>query len=299
MTITLSCPGTKYTQGCRCEACREHHNLLMRRYRKARTAGKIQPLTKIDAGPSRAILERWRADGLTWVQIKKMTGSDRTVLVRLFTEPRVSALVARRVAEADTSLQQYGSPARAGLLDGALTRWMIRSLVARGWTQEWISSQLGFVRFGSRPGRVLARTEDAVRQVFEARHDTWGPSRMVAVRTWRLGHFPAECYEWDQEEPDLRPVPGSMRPELIAEALTFAPTVPQAKRLRTKEHLRTLGQWDTERCARTSMARWTEFMGYEPEDYSDLEIPHADTRGVFCRRADHDHTLPAAWRPGA
>lgn len=299
MTITPSCPGTKYCEGCRCETCRERHNRMMRRYRKAKTAGKLQPLMRTDAGPTKAILEQWRADGLTWVQIKNMTGSDRTVLIRLFTEPKVSALVARRVAEAHAGYLEYGSPARAGLLDGTLTRWMMKCLAARGWSQEWLSEQLGFVKLGSRPGRVLARTEDAIRQVFDERHDSWGPSRLVAVRTWRTGHFPAECYEWDQDGLDPRPVPGSMRPELIAQALTFAPTVPQAKRLQIRDGLRTLGQWDTERCARTSMANWTEFMGYEPEDYSDLEIPHAEKRGIFCRRADHDHTVPAAWRPGA
>lgn len=270
---------------------------MARERTRRRAYGLVAPMGKVPIGPSVAILKYLHDDeGLTWRQIIEMVGAERSAIEDMVKrEGNTTRLMAAKI-EAALARYRASGPPRPGRVDATYTRWMMHSLEARGWPSLWVAEQMGRRnRLKLDTPHVFAYTEDALSKVFMEYHDQEGPSRRTAIMMWRDGHFPADCYEWDQDEPDLRPIPGSLRPELVAEALTFSRNVPKAQVKQVKMFMHSLGQWESERCARTSAANWAQHMGYEEDDYADIEIAHSDSRGVMCRSHGHNHDVPAIW----
>lgn len=226
------------------------------------------------------------------------TASDRTTMQRLYHSNGrcVTRSTAERVAAAAQAVAAHPDPKtiEASMVDATLTQWMISALMANGWTSTWIGEQLGWHATRCTPRdvakkRVHTEFETKVRTVFETYAYQRGPSQQTARTTIRKGRFPALCYDW--ETGDLRPIPGSLHPDIVTS------TAKSRDKGRTAHVLTTLagwGQWPTERCARTSMHLWAEATGRTFDtDYSDIYTHPGRT--VWCRNPRHDHTPPAIW----
>lgn len=182
------------------------------------------------------------------------------------------------------------------LLPNMWTRWQVDALLARGWTIQSIETAAGVTV--SRSNKIQRKVFDAINSIFHEWHAEWGPARRTAVQSWRKGHFPADCYLW--EEGDTRPIPGSLHPDLVAEALDF--TALHRNRVEpTKKLLRQHGQWSAAVCARTAMHQWNMAMGFPEEDYEAEPPTEAWVKGrsYWCANPWHDHSLPECWRESA
>jgi hypothetical protein len=308
---TETCPRT-YNTGCRCQDCRARHAASARARKHRKAAGITSPNDPVPLDPHRAIIQKYRRLGLTWKQLAAIVGTDPTALHRLAREQRtyITRDLAERITAADRALAAHPNPTGivAVMTDSRFTKWMVRSLLARGWTSAWLGQQLGWTNRCSPSDvaehRVHPEFQERIREIFEKHHHTWGPSNFTALKTWRSGHFPADCYNW--EDGDFRPIPGSFHHELVEKAATYhpanrSPADAQKKRTETLQKMAALGQWPNERCARTSMKLWAETVGRPFDtDYSDMYI--APGRSLWCNRPFHDHTPPPCWdtdpRPG-
>jgi hypothetical protein len=176
------------------------------------------------------------------------------------------------------------------------TLWQVRALMALGWTEDILEERAGMTIPRKENKWVNRNTFDAVDALFMRLHHEWGPSRMTAVTMWRKGALPPDCYNW--EESDTRPIPGSMHHELVVEACTFTP----AHRSRAREVralLRGLGQWTRPECTRAAHRAWCEHQGMDYDDYTDEPLSYAHKwreASPWCRRTDHDHSVPEFWR---
>jgi len=304
------CDGSYYS-GCKCQACRDDHAQRARRRINRRANGVIGPGDAVQLQPTVDAIIRMRSSGLTWVQLGALTGVDKNALQRACGEGRkwVTLDFAERVEAAERVVvgkPEYAAAVAMNMVDAAFTRWMVHSLLARGWTSAWLGQQVGWggTRLTPRDvrgARVYRTFEAKVRAVFDGYHHEQGPSRAAALKAWRNGWFPADCYDW--EERDFRPIPGSLHPDVVRAAATF--NLPSPGKLvngkaRGAEVLADMvgwGQWPSERCARTSMRNWAEATGNTFDDeYSDIYVQPG--RSVWCRNLKHDHGLPVAWRPG-
>ena len=142
--------------------------------------------------------------------------------------------------------------------------------------------------------KVQRRTVEIFDALFQERYGEWGPARRTAVLMWRRGYFIADCYLW--EEGDIRPIPGSLHPDLVLEALDY--TIQHRNRIEPMRHfLREQGQWGSAICARTMMRNWCQMMKFPVDDYTDepLDLVRKD-RPKWCGDPRHDHSLPAMWQ---
>jgi hypothetical protein len=260
-------------------------------------AGIRSPNDLIPIGNAHAAVKRMKESGVRWVTMEAVVGVDRRVLQRLLTtsEGVVTIRLARGVANAE---RKFKENPELRLLhakmheEGERVRWMVGSLMARGWPSDWIGKQVGWNHRLS-PTSIPHQTVSIdlwgrVEGVFKAYHMEWGPSRVTAVRAWRRGVFFADCADWDVDEPDYRPIPGTLHPDYVEEACTY--------RARGHMHrgplmLRTMhtrwGQWETDLCAGAAFRAWRRAQGL-----SGL----VDSRTV-CRNSRHDHeVLPLLWR---
>lgn len=250
----------------------------------------------LPVGPTRDDLRVLRDLDLTWKQIASVTGVPvRTIWSAGASESQkwVTRDVAQKVRAARERSEQYGKHAHlqdAVLVAGDYTRWMIASLHARGWPRSWLFDQMGVnsLTLYQRP-KVHIDTMQKVEAVFRDYHEQWGPTRRVAIDAWRRGQFPSDCYEWDQPMPDLRPIPGSMDPELVKEACTYAdPWVHKKKSERMRRRMRGWGQLVNPQCARGMTLLWMEYVGMDTDDFLSEGEP-------TCRIAVHNHQLPDFW----
>ena len=272
-----------------------------------RREGVEAPTDLLPAETTILAIRRMRAVGLTWEQIGLMCGSDRRMLQRIGAAKQswVTRGVAERVAHTDSAVAAHPNPKRmeAALVDADFTRWMVEALLARGWPSSWLGEQIGWTGTRLTPkdvrkARVRVEFEAKVRGVFDEFHHQWGPSRQTRLKMWRSGRFPADCYDW--EDNDLRPIPGSLHPDLVVEATTFnrgarSRGEAAADRRATLAALAGWGQWPTRICARTSMRNWAEATGLGTADGNE-DIPIHPGRSLWCGNMKHDHSLPAVWR---
>jgi hypothetical protein len=288
---------SKYGEGCRCKDCRDAHATVTRERRQRRKAGIIDDSTRVPPDKSRQAIQ-WMRDGdLRWHQIEALTGFQRVSLQRIMKpEKRMVAHSTERVLR-DTVDRLKADPRLLTrdvlLLPARYTRWQIHALMAQGWRQDDIERLAKISLPRSHVAKVQTRIADVINKVFMDKYGTWGPSRTGAKVMWRQGKFMADCYLW--EDGDLRPIPGSLHPDLVLEALDY--TRMHRNRVDpTRQLLRESGQWSTAICARTSMRNWCEVVGAPMEDYVDepLHLVKQD-RSKWCGNYRHDHSVPECW----
>jgi len=293
------CAGS-YARGCRCQGCLDMREARIKRL----TAG----VGAVPFEPTRDTIATLKESGLTWMQLEALVGVDKVTLQNLSAPGRqfVTQDLAERVDAAARAVARHPAPLTiaATMVDAKFARWMVLSLMARGWPSLWIGQQLGWEGTRCTPrdlnrARVHIEFEAKIRIVFDAHHYKDGPSRQAALKAWRQGRFPSDCYEW--EDGDFRPIPGSLHPDVVKAAATFnlphAGKVAQGKVKGVKvfADMASWGQWPSERCARTSMKNWAEATGrFFDDDYTDIALRPG--RSLWCRNKHHDHGLPVVWR---
>jgi hypothetical protein len=275
-----------YRRGCRCNGCRWAWRIRAREVRM-RDPAVLLPQQTVDAGPSRDVLEQLRGAGMTWPQIAELSGLNRKTLMNINRgDPLVTLLTEQTLRYARDRWAAAGAGPGA-LVDSALADWMIGCLLARGWTARVLAAETGWRKGwmrpeGPEPVLIFRHHEERVRAVFDRLHLQWGPSRGDgARRMWRKGVFFSDCYEPPVDGvPDRRPVPGSLHPDLVAEAGTAdRRTKPEVLAL-----LASLGQFPDARCCRVVHGLWEERGRGGPEK---ARCP-----------LHHTHRLPQAWATG-
>lgn len=286
-----------YWRGCRCVECRAANAAAAVRYRKRKAMGTVTPGQTVPSGPAHGVLVRMRGAGMVWDGMASLVGVDRRDLQRIVRngpEGRITRRVEGLIFAAEQRLSERPDLVyqdRHLFRQGPRVRWMIDCLQARGWTADWIGPQVGWNRALSSsviPNEVVtvdlwARVEG----VFKAYHTEWGPSRLGAVRAWRSGKFPSDCYDSDLDAPvRYLPVPGSLHPDLVLEACSFGPKQATRRLPMVEEMRRRWGQWDAEPCAAAVLRGWQVAMGHDP----------GPADGRLCRLARHRHAvLPSVW----
>lgn len=275
----------RYVQGCRCEECRAAHAVTHRERRLRQKAGIPSDYDRLDPARTRKAIRWMLKQDMRWTQIEAVTGMERTSLQRMLRPDKkhVSRNTERTVLNAVARLKAHPPllTRDALLFPAGWTKWQVDVLYARGWTRDGIEEVLGMGV--PRSTKVQRRTAEAIDRLFHDWHAQWGPSRRTAVQKWRVGIFPADCYLWENR--DTRPIPGSLRPELVQEALAY--TRVHLDRIEpTRLLLQSLGQWEDEACARTAMRNWNKVMGFPKDNY----------KAVWCTQEEHDHSVPAYWR---
>lgn len=239
---------------------------------------------------------RWMLEDadMRWTQVAAITGVDRTTLMRTYThEKGVAKGTERAVLESVQRIKRspWLRERDALTFPSDWTRWQYHTLSARGWTKADIEARVG-INKPRRGSRVLRRTMDAYDALFAEWHDQWGTSRRTAVLSWRKGYLPSDCYLW--EEGDTRPIPGSMHPDLVVEAATYAHNAPKHRSREVLALLEGVGQWADPTCARTAHRTWAKHMGLPDEEYGDLPFdPSVGRPKLWCR---HEHAVPRIWK---
>lgn len=278
-----------YGRGCRCTECRAGNAKRARDRRRRMAEGRPSPYELVPNDAAVAAVKRLREMGMLWIGIADLVGTDPRDLQRLLRSPGGSVQLRMNDAILATERMVLANPAllsrrRRMHSEVPRARWMVSCLLARGWTSDWIASQIGWTdRLSSSTfvgtlvsGDLLGRIEG----VWKAYHMVWGPSELGMLRAWRSGKFLSDCYEWDTDFPDWRPIPGSFAPDLVERAAKFRHD--QSRRKPTLHQLHTVwGQWETQKCAAAAMQTWSG-------------VPAGE---VVCRSARHRHDrLPEVWQ---
>lgn len=256
--------------------------------------GQVGLYDKIPSSPAVAALARMRERGMVWEGIEELVGTHGGVLRKLMQRPEglMTVHLRDRIFAAETALAanpRLAARGRRVFSQAERVRWMIGCLLARGWTGDWIGDQIGWSTNMSitslKTTQVNVKTWARVEGVFKAHHSEWGPSRMSAVRAWRSGKFISDCYDWEVTEPDFRPIPGTLHPELVDEACTYQNKWKyRREQMLTEMHL-VYGQWEKELCAAAALRTWQTASGQ----------PTGTTR--VCRNTSHHHSvLPKTWK---
>jgi len=287
-----------YKQGCRCDGCRRVNADAGMRRRKRIALGLPGQYELIPNTAARNAVIRMRMRGMVWDGMQELVGTDRRDLQRILSQPvngkltrRMEAMVlaGERRLEANPALLDVG---KRLFEEGPRVRWMIGCLLARGWDSQWIGEQVGWTERLS----VSTLVSDWVRVdlwarvegVFKAHHESWGPSRMSAVRAWRQGRFVSDCYDWEADDPDFRPIPGTLHPELVAEACIYKDKWKHRGKETSVTMHKVYGQWENEPCAAAAMRTWAEAFDTPIEGGS---------HNRACGLQSHQHdVLPAIWR---
>jgi hypothetical protein len=286
-----------YTHGCRCRRCTDYSLKEARARYHRRQFGIEASSDRLPVEATRAAINRMLATGLTLRQITHQTGLHHRSLPRILTVRKyVTRELATIIAETEVWFAEHpDAEPFSSTRDPELAVWMVRTLIAQGWNSEHLGTQVGWSQggkllpnqFGS---RITNDTYTRVETVFREHHDKWGPSRSGARRMWRKGFFPSDCYNWDQPIPDLRPIPGSLRPELVREAATI-PRDDGTRREQILTDMSGWGQWPDPACANSAMYHWLK------HTHPGERIPwDTDELGLRCWDHKLHRTVPEVWR---
>jgi hypothetical protein len=134
---------SKYSAGCRCDACREAHRVYVREWlRKKRRIqlGLQDPdIQYVDASEVRAHLQWLSTHGIGRRTVSTVTGLSQSCIQNLTTGQ--VAQCKPRTAELILAVNLAHRPAVAAI-DGTRTRNQITDLLARGWTKRAIGRVL-------------------------------------------------------------------------------------------------------------------------------------------------------------
>ena len=235
---------------------------------------------------------------MTWDGMAEVVGIDRRDLQRILGGRMVTRRISALILAAESRLEENPDLRLTGkklLREGDRVRWMTNCLLARGWTSEWIGVQMGWTHGFSTStidwDLIHVTTLARIEGVFKAYHTEWGPARQSAVQAWRAGKFLSDCYEWDTENPDYRPIPGSLHPDLVREALVYSPDYRHRRRSMAETFHKRYGQWELGRCATAAWIGWSRVV--QPDSVDITDIPPKEICGV----AYHQHSvLPEVWQ---
>lgn len=285
---------TLYWHGCRCTNCRDANARKTRERRRRKIYQQQSDHDRLPAQPSVTLLLELHQAGANWAHIAAACNITPRDVWRLTTRnpTYIHRKVANKIHHGHQTLTADPSiiPTTAHTIDATPAKWMLQCLFARGWPLEYLrhttNLSLMFL-YQTRADTIHQTTMETVAHTYKTHRDEWGPNRVVAIRAWRRGHFPADCYDHnDSLFPDYRPIPGTLHPDLVLEAATPTRSHRPSPKLLTQ--LAAHGQYPTALCARTSFARWAELTG-TPSEWE----------GPLCRNVKHDHTPPAVWLPVA
>jgi hypothetical protein len=178
-------PGTPHRHGtrvayvtdqCRCMACRAANRADERNRTAALRAGSWQPL--VDAGPSRAHLQRLRQHGVGLDQIVRISEAPKRTIRRVLEEPATSPHRIR-TETADRVLAIQIRPehlAPRSQVDATQTHARIRTLLDAGHTIPNLARAMGKSSVSLRRSlsrqTVTAQTAASVRELYEGFHGT-------------------------------------------------------------------------------------------------------------------------------
>lgn len=204
------CSRPSYAAGHRnCPGCRAAHAAYTRNLRRTHAYGRPTPLGLVDAGPTRDHLDFLTAAGVGRRRIAQLSGVSYSVVGRLLAHKPDRPKMQVTTATATAILAIPVSPA---LVDAAPIWDLVHGMVARGYTQRWISEQLGMRNGWLQLGRhqVTARHAAAVRALAEQCAIRPGPSKRArseaARKGWTADPLWADLYQGN-DQPDDQPIP--------------------------------------------------------------------------------------------
>ena len=288
-----------YTHGCRCRRCTDYILREARARYHRRQFGIEASTDRLPVEPTRAAINRMLDSGLTIRQITHRTGLHQRSVPRILTIRKyVTRELATIIAEAEVWFAEHPDAEPFSNTRGSeLAAWMVRTLIAQGWKSEYLGEQVGWGpggkllpnQFGE---RITLSTHNRVVDMFRVHHDKWGPARSGARRMWRKGFFPSDCYDWDRAVPDLRPIPGSLHPDLVTEAATI-PRDDGTRRQQILTDMAGWGQFPAAACANSAMYHWLQHMNPGERVAWDN-----DELGLRCWTHNH-RAVPDVWRDRA
>ncbi len=218
-------PGPGKGPGCRCDECTAANRAAARQRERAILYGRWQPFA--DAGPVREHVQALARHGIGRRRVAELAGMSAGAMSRLLYGGPGSRPPTRRIrpstAAAILAIPPSADLVAPGVLVGAAgTRHRVQALVAGGWSQAQLASQLmtspGHVGALLRDERVTAATAAAVRGLYERLWSQPPPeddhrTRIAAsrARNYAAARGWAPPMAWDDEEldkPDGRPARG-------------------------------------------------------------------------------------------
>jgi hypothetical protein len=222
-------PGPGKGPGCRCDDCRAVNRAAASHRDRQILYGRWQPY--VDAEPARKHLRALGAAGIGWRRAAELAGlSGGTVSKLLYGGPGdrpPSRRIRPETAEAILAVQ----PSAARLAPGALTaitgtRRRMQALVATGWSQARLASELGLTRanFGTmmRCDQVTAGTARAASELYDRLWNQPPPEhdQRTRIAASRARNYAAKRgwvvpLAWDDDvidDPDSRPADDWKRP---------------------------------------------------------------------------------------
>ena len=170
--------------GCTCTPCADAESAHGARRRRLQAYGRWES-SLVDAGPVRAHMAGLRASGMGYRRIAALSGKTYAQLQRIdhawAGHPPYKRL-ARATAAAILAVQPDLAP--GALVDGTGTRRRLQALVARGWSYQELSIQMGrgavyrrhARRLATAPGRITHRTRLEVVALYERLWDQAPPA---------------------------------------------------------------------------------------------------------------------------
>lgn len=217
-TVIRDCPhGGNHQHGtgpayvmdrCRCNACTDNRTAYEARRRRQTAYGRWRPY--IDAEPARQHVRALMAQGMGWQRIARTAGVNNSMVAKLLygaTDRGMAPSKRIRPEHADRILAVELDLADAALADAHGTWLRLQALVAIGWPKAHLAAALGRGRaLQFRRGMILVSTAAQVRDLYEQRWNTPGPSerarRYAAARGWAT---PLELDDDHIDDPDYTP----------------------------------------------------------------------------------------------
>ena len=142
---------SRYTQGCRCDDCRESKRLYYHEYkwRKARERWGVEEPSLVDAEPSRQHVQYLMAHGMGQRRIAELSGLGITVIQRLMgwckSRPahRVYRDTEAKLLAVQPNIDTLAGRAR---VPAGPTARRVQALVAIGWPMRQLASRLGITQ---------------------------------------------------------------------------------------------------------------------------------------------------------
>lgn len=134
---------TGYVKGCRCPDCTCANRAQQRESARRRAAGE-PTTTRVDPGRTRDHLKSLIAKGATQNEISRASGMKRNTIAQILSGKTKRILWETEKSLCAMTLEDTKAAAGAGtLIDAAATWKLLDDMIARGWTKDWISRELG------------------------------------------------------------------------------------------------------------------------------------------------------------
>jgi len=222
-------PGPGKGPGCRCDDCKAANRAAASHRDRQILYGRWRPY--VDAEPAREHLQVLSAAGIGWKRAAELAGLSGGAVSKLLYGGPGDRPPSRRIrpetAEAILSVKpSVGQLAPGALTDITGTRRRLQALVATGWSQARLASELGLTRanFGTmmRCDQVTAGTARAARELYDRlwkqpppEHDQRTKIAAARARNYAVARGWVPPLAWDDDvidDPDGRPADDWKRP---------------------------------------------------------------------------------------